>query len=60
MMDLRLPTGLFFTLIGLLLTGMGVISTSRARLTDVNVNLYSGLAILIFGGILLWLSRRAN
>jgi hypothetical protein len=60
MMDLRLPTGLFFTLIGLLLTGMGTFSTSHARLTDVNVNLYSGLAMLIFGGILLWLSRRAN
>ena len=59
-MDLRLPTGLFFTLIGLLLTGMGALSPSYARLTEVNVNLYSGLAMLVFGGILLCLSRRAN
>jgi hypothetical protein len=60
MMDLRLPTGFFFTLVGLVLTGVGAISPTHARLTDVNVNLYSGLAMLIFGGILLWLSRRAN
>jgi hypothetical protein len=59
MMDLRQPSGLFFSLIGLLLCAMGLLApATRAPLTDVNVNLYCGLAMLVFGGISLWLSRR--
>jgi len=54
MLDLRLPTGLFFTLIGLILVGMGVFSPSeRAALTDSNVNLYCGLVMLAFGAVML-------
>ncbi len=60
-MDLRVPSGLFFTLLGLILTGMGVTSPGlRAALTDVNVNLYCGLSMLVFGGILLGLARRGR
>ncbi len=59
-MDLRLPSGLFFTLLGLILVGMGVLAPeTRAELTESNVNLYSGLAMLAFGIILLVLARRA-
>ena len=58
MMDLRLPSGLFFTLLGLILVGMGVFAPeTRAALTDANVNLYSGLAMLVFGIFLLILAR---
>jgi hypothetical protein len=58
MMDLRLPSGLFFTLIGLILVGMGVFAPeTRAALTDTNVNLYSGLAMLAFGIFLLILAK---
>jgi hypothetical protein len=32
----------------------------RAPLTSANVNLYSGLSMGVFGGILLWLARRAS
>ncbi len=50
MLDLRIPTGFFFTLVGLILVGMGVFSPSeRAALTDSNVNLYCGLVMLAFG-----------
>ena len=57
-MDLRLPSGLFFTLIGLILVGMGVFAPeTRAALTDANVNLYSGLAMLAFGIFLLILAK---
>ena len=50
MLDLRIPTGFFFTLVGLILVGMGVFSPSeRAALTDYNVNLYCGLVMLAFG-----------
>ena len=61
MLDLRVPSGCFFTLLGAILTGMGVIAPDmRAPLTDVNVNLYSGLSMLVFGGFLLAMARRAS
>ena len=60
-MDLRVPSGWFFTLLGLVLTALGVFDSGlRARLTDVNVNLYSGISMLVFGLILLLLARRAT
>ena len=59
-MDLRIPSGLFFMLLGLILTVMGLFSPGvRAPLTDVNVNLYAGITMLVFGAVLLWLGRRA-
>ena len=59
-MDLRIPSGLFFALLGLILTVMGLFSPGvRAPLTDVNVNLYAGITMLVFGAVLLVLGRRA-
>ena len=58
MLDLRVPTGFFFTIVGLIVTGMGVFSPSeRAALTDSNVNLYCGLVMLVFGLFMLGLTR---
>lgn len=58
-MDLRLPAGLFFSAIGLILCLMGLVWPSRtAPLTQINVNLYSGVVMLVFGGVMLWASRR--
>ena len=58
MLDLRVPTGFFFTIVGLILVGMGVFWPSeRAALTDSNVNLYCGLVMLAFGLFMLGLSR---
>ncbi len=60
-MDLRQPSGLFFAAIGVILCLTGALMPeARARLTDINVNLYAGLAMLVFGGALLWLSRRGG
>ena len=54
MLDLRIPTGFFFALVGLILAGMGVLAPSeRAALTDSNVNLYCGLVMLAFGAFML-------
>jgi hypothetical protein len=59
-MDLRIPSGLFFTLLGLILIVMGLFSPGvGAPLTDVNVNLYAGITMLVFGAVLLLLARRA-
>jgi len=56
MLDLRLPTGWFFALAGVILLAMGVASPSRAALTDANVNLYCGLFMVAFGAFLLVLA----
>lgn len=56
-MDLRVPSGWFFLLLGVILCAGGILMPSRAPLTDVNVNLYSGLTMIVFGGGLLCLSR---
>lgn len=59
MNDLRAPSGLFFLLNGAILLAVGIFAAdTRAPLTHANVNLYTGIAMLIFGGVLFWLSRR--
>lgn len=64
MMDLRVPSGWFFTLLGVILVGMGVFAPeTRAALTEANVNLYSGVGMLAFGLLLLamaWKAARQN
>lgn len=61
MMDLRVPSGWFFTLLGVILLGMGIFAPeTRADLTSINVNLYSGLSMLVFGLLMLFMARRAS
>ena len=60
MRDLRIPIGLFFTLAGVILAVTGVVTQNRAPLETANVNLYCGLSILVFGGVMLWLARRSS
>ena len=61
MLDLRVPSGWFFTLLGLILLGMGIFAPeTRAALSDANVNLYSGLAMLVFGLFMLLMAWRAS
>lgn len=61
MLDLRIPSGLFFVILGFILLGLGVLSPGlRAPLTTANVNLYCGMVMLVFGGVLLFLSRSSS
>lgn len=61
MRDLRLPVGLFFVIVGVILLVVAIAEPgARAPLTQVNVNLRAGLVILVFGGSLLWMARRAS
>ncbi len=61
MWDLRTPSGWFFVILGVLLCIAGFASPGPpAPLTQANVNLYTGVVTLMFGGILLWLARRAS
>ena len=61
MLDLRVPSGWFFTVLGLILLGMGIFAPdTRAALSDANVNLYSGAAMLVFGLFMLLMAWRAS
>jgi hypothetical protein len=61
-MDLRVPSGWFFTLVGLILVGMGLFAPHMyaAPLATDNVNLYSGVGMLVFGLFLLLMAWRAT
>ena len=60
MLDLRKPAGIFFGLLGLLLTATGLLAPDlKAPLLEINLNLYFGLFCVVFGGVFLWLARRA-
>jgi membrane protein implicated in regulation of membrane protease activity len=60
-LDLRLPIGLMFTIIGALLTAFGLMSDDAiyARSLGINVNLWWGLVLLAFGLVMLALVIRA-
>jgi hypothetical protein len=61
MLDLRTPTGWFFSMLGVILMALGVLEPGlRASLTDINVNLYCGIPMLVFGGFMLLLSRKPS
>ena len=61
MLDLRIPTGAFFALIGVILLATAVLAPdARADLTEANVNLYCGTAMLAFGGLMLALVWRGR
>jgi protein-S-isoprenylcysteine O-methyltransferase Ste14 len=60
-LDIRLPLGLMFTIIGLLLAGFGFFSDPAIyqRSLGIDVNLWWGLVLLVFGALMLWLGWRA-
>jgi hypothetical protein len=61
-LDLRLPIGLMFTIFGVLLSLYGLVSDRGiyARSLGVNVNLWWGLVLLAFGGVMLGFAIRAG
>ena len=61
-LDLRLPIGLMFSIFGVLLAGYGVASDPAIyqRSLGVNVNLWWGLVLLVFGLVMLWLVARGR
>lgn len=61
-LDIRLPIGMLFTLLGLLLTGYGLVgdAAEHQRSLGHNVNLYWGLCVLAFGALFLVLGRRGT
>jgi hypothetical protein len=63
-LDVRVPVGLLFSAIGLALIAYGFLSDPRiyAKSLGVNVNLWWGLVLLVFGVVMLlfgWTDRVA-
>jgi hypothetical protein len=62
-LDVRFPIGLLFTSFGLLLAGYGLASDPAIYATHslgINVNLGWGVALLLFGGIMLGFALRGR
>ena len=58
--DLRLPIGLMFSVFGAILTVYGLISSPEIyqRSLGINVNLWWGASLLVFGLLMLFFSLR--
>jgi len=58
--DIRVPLGLLFAIIGALLVVFGISSDAATgtHTAGVNIDLAWGVVMAAFGGLMLWLSRR--
>ena len=61
-LDIRWPIGIMFTLIGVLLTGSGLLAKPESfqRSLDININLIWGLVLLVFGAFMLIMAMRGG
>ena len=59
-LDVRMPIGAMFAVFGVLLTGYGLVSDKAIyeRSLGVNVNLWWGLVLIVFGALMLALAIR--
>lgn len=62
MIDIKLPIGLMFSILGVLLTVYGFTTMENTEMYvktfGINMNLWSGIGMLVFGGIMLFFSKR--
>jgi len=61
-LDLRLPIGLMFTIFGVMLTLYGLVADPAiyARSLGININLWWGLVLLVFGLVMLGFALRGQ
>jgi len=61
-LDIRLPIGGLFSILGVLLAGYGLMSDNGiyVRSLGVNVNLWWGVTLLVFGVVMVVLGRRGS
>ena len=62
MVDIRIPIGLMFTIIGILISVFGLATMSDSEMyhksLDINVNIIMGVLMALFGLIMLYFARR--
>ena len=61
-LDVRLPIGMMFTLLGAMLVIFGLVSDRAiyARSLGINVNLWWGLVLFVFGAVMLGFALRSR
>jgi len=61
-LDIRIPIGGLFALVGLIIAVFGLVSDKGiySRSLGININLWWGLVMLAFGGIMLYLAWRST
>ena len=61
-LDIRLPIGLMFTILGLLISGYGLLGDPAVyeRSLGININLWWGLVMLVFGLLMFLLGKGAS
>lgn len=59
-LDIRLPMGALFAVIGLLLVLYGVVAQSATTSLSANIDLWWGLIMFIFGALMLALARASR
>jgi hypothetical protein len=61
LLDIRTPIGLMFLVLGAILTAYGAVSDPSAYArAGLNINLWWGLVLLVFGATMFALGRRAK
>ena len=62
MVDIRIPIGLMFSIVGVLITGFGFFTISNTEMyhksLGINVNIVMGILMLIFGLVFLYFAFR--
>lgn len=60
-LDIRMPIGIMFSLLGLLLSVFGLVGDKAiyAKSLGINVNLGWGVVLMVFGAIMIGLAMRA-
>lgn len=61
-LDIRFPIGLMFTLVGAIIGVFGLLSDPSIyqRSLGININLWWGLVMFLFGVVMLLMARRAT
>ena len=59
-LDIRWPIGIMFTLISVLLIIQGAITGPSSKALGMNINLWWGIVLLVFGVLMLFGAARAG
>jgi sulfite exporter TauE/SafE len=62
MVDIRIPIGLMFSLLGIIISILGFATNSNSamyqRSLGININIIMGILMLVFGLVMLYFARR--
>jgi hypothetical protein len=61
--DIRTPIGLLFTILGIIIAVYGFMTRGSEiykHSLNININIYSGICLLVFGVIMLWMAVAAS